>query len=82
MLALHLEGRPVARDLQIESVAEALQGYSASDIRFLVDEAARAALKDRQDIGRESFHRWGIQASVTTDIEAAYEPWNRGPDKP
>ena len=55
MLALHLEGRPVAPDLEIESLAEALQGYSASDIRFLVDEAARAALKDRQDIGRESF---------------------------
>ena len=74
MLALHLEGRPVARDLQIESVAEALQGYSASDIRFLVDEAARAALKDRQDIGRESFRiaMRGIQPSVTTEIEAAY----------
>src|SRR5436190_4545612 len=54
MLALHLEGRPVAADLEIESLAQALQGYSASDIRFLVDEAARAALRDRQDIGREA----------------------------
>ena len=72
MLALHLEGRPVAADFEIGSIAEALQGYSASDIRFLVDEAARAALKDRQDIGRESFliAMRGIQAITARHRES------------
>lgn len=74
MLALHLEGRPVAADFEIGSLAEALQGYSASDIRFLVDEAATTALKTRQDITRESFQTAmrGIQPSVTPEIEDKY----------
>ena len=55
MLALHLQGRPVAADFDIGTLAAALQGYSASDIRFLVDEAARDALKTRKDISSLSF---------------------------
>jgi SpoVK/Ycf46/Vps4 family AAA+-type ATPase len=52
-----------------------LEGYSASDIRFLVDEAARDALKRRQDITSESFRSAmaGIQPSVTSDIETLYQ---------
>ena len=75
MLALHLEGRPVAADFDLGALAEVLDCYSASDIRFLVDEAARAALKNRQDITQESFHMamGGIQPSVTTEIEAQYQ---------
>lgn len=74
MLALHLEGRPVATDFEVGLLAAELHGYSASDIRFLVDEAARAALKNRQDITRESFQMAmrGIQPSVTAEIEAQY----------
>jgi AAA+ superfamily predicted ATPase len=74
MLSLHLESRPVAADLEIGSLAAELQGYSASDIRFLVDEAARAALKNRQDITQESFQMAmrGIQPSVTTEVETQY----------
>ncbi|HUW13286.1 MAG TPA: ATP-binding protein [Anaerolineae bacterium] len=44
MLRLHLSGRPVESGLDAASIAGALEGYSASDIRFLVDEAARQAL--------------------------------------
>jgi molecular chaperone DnaK (HSP70)/tetratricopeptide (TPR) repeat protein len=74
MLALHLEGRPVAAQLEIGSLAAELQGYSASDIRFLVDEAARAALRNRQDITQDSFHKAmvGIPPSVTPAVEAEY----------
>ena len=74
MLSLHLESRPVAKELEIGSLAVDLQGYSASDIRFLVDEAARGAFRNRQDITQESFHMAmrGIQPSVTTDIEDQY----------
>lgn len=44
MLSLHLEGRPVAPQLERGALAAKLPGYSASDLRCLVDEAARAAL--------------------------------------
>jgi hypothetical protein len=79
MLALHLQGRPVARDFDIGALAEGLQGYSASDIRFLVDEAARAAFSDRQDISNHSFHTAiaGIQPSVTSEIERQYQSVER-----
>jgi AAA+ superfamily predicted ATPase len=75
MLALHLEGRPVAAAFDVRALAEALEGYSASDIRFLVDEAARDALKRRQDITSESFRSAmvGIQPSVTSEIETQYQ---------
>jgi transitional endoplasmic reticulum ATPase len=75
MLTLHLEGRPVDAAFEVEVLAEALKGYSASDIRFLVDEAARDALKTRQDITNESFRTAmdRIQPSVTSDIETQYQ---------
>jgi transitional endoplasmic reticulum ATPase len=74
MLTLHLEGRPVGADFNVGALAEALKGYSASDIRFLVDEAARDALKKRQDITSESFRSAmaRIQPSVTSELEAQY----------
>jgi transitional endoplasmic reticulum ATPase len=74
MLALHLEGRPVAAEFDPKALAEALEGYSASDIRFLVDEAARDALKRAQDISNESFRSAmaRVQPSVTPEIEAQY----------
>lgn len=74
MLALHLEGRPVAAALEIGSIAGDLEGYSASDIRFLVDEAARAALKSRQDITEDQFRvaMAGVPPSVTSEIEAQF----------
>ena len=72
MLALHLEGRPVAADFDLRALAESLECYSASDIRFLVDEAARDALKKAQDITNESFRSAiaRVRPSVTPDIEA------------
>jgi AAA+ superfamily predicted ATPase len=75
MLTLHLEGRPVAADFDVGALAEKLKGYSASDIRFLVDEAARDALKTRQDISSESFRSAmaRIQPSVTSELEAQYQ---------
>ena len=75
MLAFHLEGRPLAPDTDIERLAEAVNGYSASDLRFLVDEAARDALRRRQPISIDSFQfaMARIQPSVTSEIEAQYQ---------
>jgi TonB family protein len=55
MLALHLKGRPVAPDLDLAVLAAALDYYSASDIRFMVDEAAREAMLRDEDIHHGSF---------------------------
>jgi hypothetical protein len=74
MLLLHLKGRPVAKDLDPNVLAGALDHYSASDIRFLVDEAARHALGTSQDITFESFRfaMGRIRPSVPAEAEAQY----------
>jgi SpoVK/Ycf46/Vps4 family AAA+-type ATPase len=48
MLKMHLLNRPVSDNLDISLLASSLSGYSASDIKFLVDEAARLALRQDQ----------------------------------
>ena len=75
MIALYLNGRPVAAGIDINSVAESLKGYSASDIRFLVDEAARDALRQKLDITEASFHsaRIRVPPSIPQDLEAQYK---------
>ena len=74
MLSFHLRGRPVADRLDLVALAESLEFYSASDIRFLVDEAARHALNMAQEINDESFRSAmaRIQPSVTSETEAQY----------
>jgi hypothetical protein len=74
MLMLHLKGRPVANDLDLDALARSLDHYSASDIRFIVDEAARYALGASQDITYESFRvaMGRIRPSVPADAEAQY----------
>lgn len=47
MFKLHLKGRPVSMDLDIDNLAERTEFYVASDISFLVNEASRNALKGR-----------------------------------
>ena len=74
MLAFHLVGRPGAESLNLIALSEALAGYSASDLRFLIDEAARDALSRNQEITAESF-RFAMgktQPSITSDLEAQY----------
>jgi AAA+ superfamily predicted ATPase len=74
MLVLHLEGRPLAKDFDFGELAKATELYSASDLRFLVDEAARYALTRNEDITYESFRTAmaKIQPSITPKAEARY----------
>jgi transitional endoplasmic reticulum ATPase len=55
MLALHMRGRPVSDDLLLDQLAKSLEGYSASDLRFLVD---RAALNPLYTIDIIDFQTW------------------------
>jgi SpoVK/Ycf46/Vps4 family AAA+-type ATPase len=45
MLDFHLQDRPIEAAFDATGIAAMLEGYSASDIKLLVDEAARMALK-------------------------------------
>jgi AAA+ superfamily predicted ATPase len=74
MLALHLSGRPVDAALDLSSLANALAGYSASDIRFLVDEAARDAFRNRRQIDDDAFAGAlaRIGPSVPPEVEARF----------
>ncbi|MCX7313736.1 MAG: ATP-binding protein [Alphaproteobacteria bacterium] len=74
MLALHLEGRPVAKNLDLKTLSKTLASYSASDIRFLVDEAARNALQKNCDISNASFGvaMQRVRPSITPQVESQY----------
>jgi hypothetical protein len=53
MLAFHLDGRPRSEDLDIGRVADMTEGCSASDLKFIIDEAAREAMSLRAPISTE-----------------------------
>jgi transitional endoplasmic reticulum ATPase len=55
MLKLYLKNRPVANAIDFTNLAELMDGYVSSDIKFLVNEASRLALKDRVKISVEHF---------------------------
>jgi len=75
MLRMHLAGRPVVASLDYRGIAATLDGYSASDIKFLVDQAARAAIESKAEISGEILlaARVRVPASVTAADEARYK---------
>jgi SpoVK/Ycf46/Vps4 family AAA+-type ATPase len=54
LLAHNLKRRPVAESIDYTGIAEVLDGYSASDIKFLTDEAAPMAIARSQPISTET----------------------------
>jgi transitional endoplasmic reticulum ATPase len=74
MLALHLRGRPQATSLDLRAISADTDFYSASDLRFLVDEAARDALSKNEVINKQPFlvAMAKIQPSITPDVETRY----------
>ncbi|UPT73198.1 MAG: ATP-binding protein [Elusimicrobiota bacterium] len=75
MLRLHLDSRPLDKSLAAGSVSLTLEGYSASDIKFLVDEAARLALGRGAPISSEILMEASrqIPPSVTKADEKRYQ---------
>ena len=53
MFKLHLKGRPIEKEIDFEALAVHTNLYVASDIKFLVNEASRNALKERIRIKQE-----------------------------
>ena len=50
MFRLYLKDRPADNDIDLKKLAELSENYVSSDIRFMVNEASRAALKQRVKI--------------------------------
>ncbi|HUZ60095.1 MAG TPA: AAA family ATPase [Hanamia sp.] len=50
MFKLHLQDRPTEKNIDIDKLSELTNLYVASDIKFLVNEASRNALKERTRI--------------------------------
>ena len=53
MFKLHLQDRPTDKDININKLSDLTNLYVASDIKFLVNEASRNALKERTRIRQE-----------------------------
>jgi len=53
MFRLYLEGRPLHSNIDFDKLAELSENYVSSDIKFIVNEASRNALKERCDISQE-----------------------------
>lgn len=53
MFKLHLQDRPTDKDINIDKLSDLTNLYVASDIKFLVNEASRNALKERTRINHE-----------------------------
>jgi len=54
MLEFHLRDRPLEESIDIAGIAAVIEGYAASDVKLLADEAARAALLDGASISTAS----------------------------
>ena len=57
MFKLYLKKRPIDLSLNYETLAEMTDNYVSSDIKFLVDEASRKALKLKARITQEIFDK-------------------------
>jgi cell division protease FtsH len=56
ILGVHVKGKPLASDVDLQVLAEGSAGFSGADLANLVNEAALSATrKGRDDIGREDF---------------------------
>ena len=74
MLTYHLRGRLAESDIDVAGVAMVLDGYAASDIKMLVDEAARLALAANEPISTENLlsAMQRVPASITEKDLAHY----------
>jgi transitional endoplasmic reticulum ATPase len=85
ILQFHLYGRRMTA-IDADSMAKSLDGYSAADLKVLVDEAARLARKARQPISEEHLSkaaRERVPPSITAQDEQRFRAFEqRGVDGP
>jgi len=74
IMRFHLYGRRV-NCIDVESLAKSLNGYSAADLKVLVDEAARLARKSRAPISEDDLRkaaRERVPPSITAQDEQRF----------
>ncbi len=79
MLRYHLADRPVDPGLDPDSLAEELEGYSASDIQTLVDDAAREAADRSELLGQAHLAsaRHSVPPSIGPEMIRNYESFGQ-----
>lgn len=85
MVELYLGKRPVADDLNFDSLAQRLNGYSGADIKYICDRAATIPFLESVATGNEQPITQQIldqvlketPPSVTNDMLGRYEDWGR-----
>jgi transitional endoplasmic reticulum ATPase len=75
MLSLYLKKRPVSDEINLTTLAGLMDGYVSSDIKFLVNEASRLALKNRLKISHAHFESVlkQHQPSISREQVRSYE---------
>jgi transitional endoplasmic reticulum ATPase len=85
MLDIYLSKRPVAEGVQLDLLAQKLEGYSGADIKYLCDRAATIPFLQSVSSGQEEQITDAIlhdvitdtQPSVTGEMLKRYEDWDR-----
>jgi len=74
ILEHHLSGRYTAADLNVKAIAPELSGYASSDLKMLVDEAAKLALKESEPISERHLiaAQRLVPPSISSDQELEY----------
>jgi len=78
ILKIHTRKMSLAKDVDLESIAERTEGFSGSDLAALCREAAMLALREdlkTKEVKMEHFLRamGGIKPSITKEIAEAYQ---------
>jgi transitional endoplasmic reticulum ATPase len=75
ILSFHLAGRPIEDGIDVLDIAAGLEGYSASDIKFLADEAAREAMEGGAPISAKLIEqaKGRVPASIASQDEERYK---------
>ncbi|MFC7077016.1 AAA family ATPase [Haloarcula halophila] len=66
ILEIHLEDRPITEGIDWAPIVEHTEGYAASDLELLAEDAAREALRDGSDLAQEHLETavWETHSSI------------------
>jgi transitional endoplasmic reticulum ATPase len=80
ILRVHTRNMPLAKDVDLEELANMLEGYSGADIEMLVREAGLIALRENENATSVEARHFlqamkKVRASITPDMIKFYESW-------
>ena len=78
ILKVHTKGMPLSKNIKLEEIGKKMEGYVGADIEGVCRESAIFALRENKDAKEISLKHFEsaldkVPASVTRDIEQAYE---------